>query len=410
MAVGNTKRLGPWPVGMNNRAEDYALPTSKYGKAVALRNAINVDIDDRGYLSRRDGFSRVTAAVGAHSGYSCFGGSFFVDGQTLKRLNDDDTTVDVCSVHGPVAYEYFDGVLYFSDGIAARKLLANGTLMRWGYDVPAAPFLSSAPGVLPPGTYLAALTYLTPDGIEHGASALTEITVTAASSIQFLSLPQRGNATLRLYLSMANGKTLYHVGNTTAGGFTVYADPGSGAALDKQFIDAPPPGSIIRQYKGRMYIADGKVMWHSEPFAFSHFRLAANFTQFEHDVAVMEAVDAGMWVATTGKTFLLGGETTEAPVLREAAGYGAVPGTGLIDPATKHAMWYSMRGAVTGSKDGQLVNMQEDNVAADTGTTGAAMLREHNGLKQFVASVQDSMVSPLASTSFIAMEVIRKAG
>ncbi len=409
MATGKPKTIGPWPVGMNNRAPDYALPTDKYGKEIALRNAVNVDIDNRGHLSRRDGFARVTAAVGAHSGYSCAGGTFFVDGSTLKRLNDNDTTSDVCSVHGAVAYEYFDGVLYFSDGISTRKILSDGTLTRWGYDVPNAPLLGSAPGVLPAGTYLAALTYLTPDGIEHGASALSTITVTMASSIQFIGLPQRGDATLRLYLSAANGKTLYHVGDTTAGGFTVYAEPGSGAALDKQFIDAPPAGSIIRQYNGRMYVADGKVLWHSEPFAFSHFRLAANYTQFEHDIAVMEAVDAGMWVATTAKTFLLGGETTEAPVLREAAGYGAVPGTGLIDPATKNAMWYSTRGAVTGSKDGQLVNLQEDNVAADTGTAGAAMLREHNGLKQFVASVQNSTVSPLALQSFLEMEVIRKA-
>lgn len=398
---------------MDNRAPDHALPTDKYGKGIALRNAVNVDIDNRGYLSRRDGFARVTSAVGAHSGYSCAGGSFFVDGATLKRLNDNDSTTHICSVHGAVAYEYFDGVLYFSDGITARKILANGTLMRWGYDVPAAPLLGSASGGLPSGTYLAALTYLTPDGIEHGASALSEITVTSRtvtnSSIQFFSLPQRGDATLRLYLSTANGKTLYHVGDTTAGGFTVYIEPGSGAALDKQFIDAPPPGSIIRQYNGRMYVADGKVMWHSEPFAFSHFRLAANYTQFEHDIAVMEAVNAGMWIATTGKTFLLSGETTEAPVLREVADYGAVPGTGLIDPATNNAMWYSTRGAVTGSKDGQLVSMQEENVATETGTAGAAMLREHNGLKQFVASVQNSTVSPLALKSFLEMEVIRKA-
>jgi hypothetical protein len=410
MATGTPKAIGPWPIGMNNRAPDYALPTNQDGNKVALRNAVNVNIDNRGYLSRRDGFTRVTPAVGAHSGYSCAGGTFFVDGHTLKLLNDDDTASDVCSVHGPVAYEYFDGVLYFSDGIMTRKLLANGTLTRWGYDVPSAPLMGSSYGVLPKGTYLAALTYLTPDGIEHGASELSSITVTTSSSIQFIGLPQRGDATLRLYLSTVNGKTLYHVGDTTAGSFTVYTDPGSGAALDKQFIDAPPAGSIIRQYKGRMYVADGKVLWYSEPFAFSHFRLANNYIQFEHDIAVIEAVDAGVWIATTDKTFLLSGETRETPVIAEQVSYGAVPGTSLIDRATGNAMWYSTRGAVTGRKDGQLVNMQEDNVAADTGTSGAAMLREHNGIKQFVASVQNSTVSPLAASSFIEMEVIRKAG
>lgn len=405
MATGSTIRLGPWPAGMNNRQEAHALPEG------TLRNAVNIDIDNQGRLRRRGGYSRIVAAVGAHSGYACAGGVFFVDGTRLLRLNDDDSATEICTVSGdPVAYEYFDGVLYFSDGVTARKLLADGTVMRWGYDVPGKPALASFPGALPAGRYLAAATYVTADGIEHGASELAEIAVTVDSSIQFTDLPQRGDAVLRLYLSPVNGKTLYHVGDTQAAAFTVYAEPGSGKALDTQFVSGPPAGSIIRQHDGRMYVADGNIRWHSEPFAFSHFKLAQNFVQYEHDIAVMEPVEAGMWVATTARTYLLGGETAESPVQREVVSYGAIPGTGVKDPATGNAMWYSTRGAVTGTRDGQIVNMQEANVAADTGAAGAAVLRERDGIKQFIASVRDSTVSPLAATSFIEMEVIRKAG
>lgn len=405
MATGNPTRLGPWPVGMNNRQEDYALPQG------TLRNAVNVDVDNQGKLSRRDGYARVALAVGAHSGYSCAGGHFFADAGRLKMLNADDSVSDVCAIAGGfVAYEYFDGILYFSDGVTTRKRLADGTVMAWGFDAPAKPTLFTNPGALPAGRYLAALTYVTADGIEHGASELSYVDCSMPSSIAFAALPQRNDATIRLYLSTANGKTLYRVGETAAGALTVYVEPGSGAALDKQFISRPPAGSILRVHHGRMYIADGRVRWHSEPFAFSHFKLGDGFVQYEHDIAVMEPVEAGMWIATTGKTYLLGGETEEAPIQREIAGYGAVPGTGLIDPATKHAMWYSTRGAVTGTKDGQLLNMQEANVAADTGDRGAAVLREHDGIKQFIASVQGASVSPLAASSFIEMEVIRKAG
>ena len=396
---------------MNNRAEDYALPTDKYGRPTALRNAVNINIDNQGKLSRRDGYARVAQAVGAHSGYSCEGGHFFADAGRLKMLNADDSVSDVCSVAGSfVAYEYFDGILYFSDGVTTRKRLADGTVMEWGFDAPSKPILFTYPGALPAGRYLAALTYVTDDGIEHGASELAYVDCSIASSIAFSALPQRNDATIRLYLSTANSKTLYRVGETTAGSLTVYVEPGSGAALDKQFISRPPAGSIIRVHNGRMYIADGKIRWHSESFAFSHFMLGTGFVQYEHDIVVMEPVDVGMWLATTGKTYLIGGEVEEAPTQREVAGYGAVPGTSLIDPATKHAMWYSTRGAVTGTKDGQLVNLQEANVAADTGDRGAAVLREQDGIKQFIASVQGASVSPLAASSFIEMEVIRKAG
>jgi hypothetical protein len=73
-------------------------------------------------------------------------------------------------------------------------------------------------------------------------------------------------------------------------------------------------------------------------------------------------------------------------------------------------MWYSERGAVMATQDGQIKNIQEANIAAESGTTGAALIREENGIKQFIASVSGQGISPLATTSWMDMEVIRKSG
>lgn len=50
-------RLGPFPLGMNNRAEDVSL---KDGDIDLLRAASNVDITNAGKVRRRDGFTAVT--------------------------------------------------------------------------------------------------------------------------------------------------------------------------------------------------------------------------------------------------------------------------------------------------------------------------------------------------------------
>lgn len=56
--------LGPWPVGANNRLPEYSLTKDKYGRTVALRNAVNVDIDNVGNVRRREGFVKLTPGLG----------------------------------------------------------------------------------------------------------------------------------------------------------------------------------------------------------------------------------------------------------------------------------------------------------------------------------------------------------
>ena len=88
--------------------------------------------------------------------------------------------------------------------------------------------------------------------------------------------------------------------------------------------------------------------------------------------------------------------------------YGAVYGTSQAIPNTNDVLWYSVRGVVVGTQDGRVENIQEAHVAADSGTVGASIIREKDGLRQMVATVVDPSASPLAASSYITMEVIRK--
>ncbi len=179
-------------------------------------------------------------------------------------------------------------------------------------------------------------------------------------------------------------------------------------AADSEYM-AVPAGSIVREFNGRMYVAVGKVVWFTDPFTPGSVQKQRNFIQFQADVTIMEPVTGGIWFAADQTYFYAGGGPDDF-VVRPQLNYGAVPGTSLKVPQSNDVMWYSERGAVMATQDGQIKNVQEANIAAESGTVGATLIREENGIKQFIASVRNQGVSPLAATSFMDMEVIRKAG
>lgn len=395
---------GPFPLGMNNRQPDYALPEG------SVRNAVNADVDIIGHVRRRDGYTKIVGGLATHSGWSGSAWTLYVDGAWLRSLNSDNSTTALCQVAGPVCYEEFNGVVYFSDGVGAFKLSASGVVTKWGIEVPATPVLTRSSGTLGEGTYLVAITPIGSDDTEHGASEAVAIDLPTDSSI-IVSMPSGYDtqiAYFRVYVTSANGETLYAVADVPVGAisYTITA-PGQGDELETMGITPPPAGYAITEYNGVMYVATGKVVWHTEPFAPDRLRPSTNYLPFTSDVDVMVSSGSGIWFAA-GKTYFYAGTTPDKFSVVIAAEYGAPRGNAYRVPDTEDVMWYSSRGIVRAS-DGML-NLQEKNVAAESGTTAAIVVREQNGVQQAIASVSNPTVSQLASRSFLDMEVIRKAG
>lgn len=304
--------VGPWPKGMNNRQSLAALPPGTLG------NAVNIDLDWLGNARRRAGYTKVVGGLSVRAGYSCSAGTFFVDGSNLYRLNADDSTTLLYSglVGNPVAYEYFNGVVYITDGLITGRIV-SGVFTSWPVD-------TNLPG----------------DAAEYMAV---------------------------------------------------------------------PAGSIIKEYKGRIYVASGSIVWITDPFLFGSVHRQRGFIQLTANVDIMEPVSGGLWIVTDRTDFYAGGGPDEFEV-RNQLNYGAVPGTSVKVPNTNDVMWYSDRGAVLAAQDGTIKNLQEENVAAESGESGAALIREENGIRQFIASVSNQSVSPMVASSFMEMEVIRKQG
>lgn len=402
-----TVKFGPWPKGMNNRQPDYALPDG------TLRNLVNIDVDNSGHLRLRDGHTRIFGGVGCRGGFSCPLGTYFIRGTDLCQLNADNTvTVLFAGVTGPTpTYAFFNDVVYFSDGLITRTITAAG-VQPWGIPVPATPLAYTGAGALPEGNYLIAVTSVDSTGRESGASDLTAVNIPAGTtgSLVVTSLPPA--LATRVYASTPNGATLFLVAELAAGTASVTitnAELGVGAPLVSRDICPPPAGQIIREYGGLIYIASDRVLWVTEPYAPDWVNLIGGFVMQTDTITVLEPVETGVWVVSD-QTYFFQGDGPENFNIRPKLPYGAVLGTSSKVPYTPDVVWYSNRGLILATGDGQVKNLQEQEVAPHTGTSGATLIREQDGLRQAVVSVQNAQMSQLAATSFIEMEVVRKAG
>ena len=211
---------------------------------------------------------------------------------------------------------------------------------------------------------------------------------------------------------MPDGGVLYHVAdvlpNTQA--YQVVAGRyDDSIILDLAFVSPPPAGRIIRFSNGRAMVADADRVWYSDPYQYDHFRLGDNFIQFTDTVDLMEPVTGGVFFAYGDKTEFWAGDVTDAPQVVHLASYGAVYGTGKKIPKSQNVCWQSQRGMVVGMPDGQMKNMVEDNVAVDTALSGASLIREQDGLRQFIATLKTPTISTMAASSWFDAEIVRRA-
>lgn len=114
-------RIGPFPLGMDNRVPDHKLKLPEGGGHL-LRDALNVDVTAGGGIKTRSGYTRAIAGTDCHSLWAPRGGAFalYVDNGDLYRLNTDATRALIASGFGwmtPVRCAEVNEAIYFTDGL-----------------------------------------------------------------------------------------------------------------------------------------------------------------------------------------------------------------------------------------------------------------------------------------------------
>lgn len=175
-------------------------------------------------------------------------------------------------------------------------------------------------------------------------------------------------------------------------------------------IYGPPlPCRIIRSFAGRLWMAKDNVLWYTEPYALDRVKYQRNFIQFTSDIQVLEPVSGGIWVATIEETVFLQGLNPDEMILINQLNYGGVFNTSRPIPNSNDVIWRSTRGVVLATQDGQIQNLQEDKVAVNPANTGAAIVIEKDGLRQYLSTAVPTGTTPMQSSSWAAAEIIRKS-
>jgi hypothetical protein len=410
-------QIGGFPLGMNNIQKLEAVPEG------AVRSCVNWDIDDTGNLVRRRGYAKVySGTIAKETAWSDGNTALFVENGDLKKLHSDYTAETVRAGVGntPMAYLRKDGFIYFTNGTVTGKYTEKGGAVPWGINGPSIqPRLQALnSGELDAGTYQVAVTFVSPEGEESGTGIAATIEVPEAGAILAHDIQQPdSDQSINLYVSAVDGEELFLIASLRYGEDEYRINRVKNVTTRKlvtQFGYPPPAGNIIEYHNGRIYIADGKVLWPTRPMRYGLHMPATDFFLFGEDIAIVKSVDDGIYVATKqeqtesgtkpGRTYWLGNLDSGNLHQREILPYGAVPRTDINLPKTsegaRQVAWFSERGIVVGTAGGITANLMEDRVAVSKYSRGTMLFREQSGERQMVAVLQGASRNAYAASDY----------
>jgi hypothetical protein len=378
--------------------------------------ASNVYVDDALKLRTRPGSTRVQSGP-VHSVWSDGAICLFRQGDSLKRYFGPTTVTTLRSGmagSNRMAYLSLNGNVYYSDGVHTGIIGYAGFDRTWGMQPPQSFVLGATFGSLQEGRYLVTLTYIRDDGQESGTSPVKVIELTENQGIAITGLTTPSDASITaimVYVSTVNGMVLYRAGVTSvaASGISIASrDIISNLSneLRTQGLDKPPPGSILSQYKGRILVAQGNILFRSEPLSYELFDYLNGYNIFDAPIQVVGPVDDGVFLGTTKQVLFLNGHDPDKwrPIV--VAEYGAVFGTlSTLNLETvkgegqgKGVMFTTTQGMCLGVDGGKFKNLTKEAFVMQPASYGSGLYRQERGANQYLALVKQANDSIISGT------------
>lgn len=396
--------------GINNKAPIDRLPVVKGVHAV--RDAVNVDLVNEGSFQRRPGSEKVVTCVNARSveGFGDFG--LYADQDKLYSF-DGLASTEVATLGSPVsrvAYEMTPAGVAWTDGYTVN-------LFKGGVSRPVAPgrpnpepVVSVASGGLAAGQY-GVMCAAVHDGARSAWTMPIFLTVTDGGGID-VALPARA-LPVEVFITSRDGETFYHEATLAPAQAslrisTVYSD---GASATHDVLAPLPGGRVLGHHFGSLLSAAGAYLFHSLPWAYGLYRPASGYIWLPDDVTLVASTSGGLFLATTKETYWLPGGDLAAAGMTNVAPYGAVEGSLSRSPEDNSLMWFTPRGPVKAEADGSLTLLQDKSIAFPSARRGTSLLRETNGLKQFIASLSGASSGSAAAVfgSYMDAKSIKRA-
>lgn len=395
-------------LGINNKSKESSLAPN------VLREAVNIDIDQDGKLSSRQGYGEVLVAC--ENGHSLWTDPFlpfglYADGGDMHLFWPSESAEplrDGLTPGLPLSYVRINEAAYWSNGVQRGMVGLDLQCTDWACEQPAGqPELAAvANGTFKQGTVQVAVTFIDVHGRESGSTVAAKVRLASGGGVQVTNIPQPVGdevVQVRIYASESNGGTLafaaqFPVGITT---YTMLGAP-KGRLLATQHLRPLPAGHIVAMGNARQYVARENVIFWSPALRYGLFHPAHGYTRFPARITMMvfvgEGTDgAGLFVACGNRTFWLGGKDPSQWSQAVKSPYGAIEGTACMTPARKWGIdsdtevpaWLSTAGQfVVGMPGGVLATMKQDEAVTGIGERGASLFREADGLVQFLTSLR----------------------
>ena len=372
-----TTQIGPF-LGINNRLPDFALHVAKTGDY--LRDAINVDVTNKGSLRRRESESVVQLMNDGHSLH----GNYLMRGSVMYSISLPSyaqALAKTLTVSSPVSWLDVNDDIYYSNGTDAGRITA-GAFYPLGMATPNAPAVSVLSGTMFKGRFKVSVSYSNHvTGEEGGLSPATIHTLASDGGIR-VTLPgaSTGATRVNVYVSTVNGGVMFCAGQYAIG--TAYVDfnaqPAQGREGAERF-EAPLPAGRLFISNNRLCSIVGSMVYIGLPYRHGYYLPAEGYLLFPADVSIAIENQGGTYVAAD-KTYWIPGDlgNVEGP-LRDVLPYGAVPGTEFVHPTEDTVGWFGEDGFVLAGTDGSVKAVMADNIDQTPPATGCSTVRSTGG-------------------------------
>jgi hypothetical protein len=163
----------------------------------------------------------------------------------------------------------------------------------------------------------------------------------------------------------------------------------TGRDSTKTVID-PVPGHLLEIAFGRMWIAKGNDIYHSEPYAYNWFDPARCIIPFHSKIRLMRAVQDGMYISDSARIYFAQGTDPSAMQLITVADYPAVLYAVAADRVTglrlglrdnsQYLVFGTTKGLCVGGPRGEFINLTEEKIEYPDVSRGSAVVRNENVL------------------------------
>jgi hypothetical protein len=186
----------------------------------------------------------------------------------------------------------------------------------------------------------------------------------------------------------SNGVVSGIVTNQTPGAWTVpaYVGPASTRAAVMELMSTIPSGQILGIHNGRMYVAQGNIIYPSEKSGFSWFDPSKAMI-FDSRVPMMRFVLGGAYVSTEREIFFFPGSDIEDFGKIKSYDARAIEGTDVLIPGVDAGVQAigdifffaaSGRGICSADSGGIITNYTENTVIFPEGVIGSAYINSQN--------------------------------